>query len=145
MALLGGRLPWHAHLARTCRVWSQAVRFGWKTLPSTQGGLMRGARLLSGAGSCTEAARERSLVAPRNTIYALSSGRGKAGVAVIRITGPETNVALSSLIRGRWGDGLAMPPRPVAQRRCVPLSRTPAQAPADGGQNTFSSRFWRPS
>jgi tRNA modification GTPase len=40
---------------------------------------------------------------PRDTIFALSSGAGRAGVAVIRISGPDAGVALTALAGKRPG------------------------------------------
>ena len=48
-----------------------------------------------------------------STIFALSSGRGRAGVAVIRISGARARVALEALA------GPAPPPRQAARRRLV--------------------------
>ncbi len=48
-----------------------------------------------------------------STIFALSSGRGRAGVAVIRISGPGARAALEALA------GAAPEPRRVARRRLV--------------------------
>ena len=38
---------------------------------------------------------------PRDTIYALSSGHGRAGVAVIRISGPAAGIVLERMAGGR--------------------------------------------
>ena len=44
---------------------------------------------------------EPKIVAPNDTIFALSSGPGLAGVAVIRVSGPGTRDALEALVRRR--------------------------------------------
>ncbi|HCI46486.1 MAG TPA: tRNA uridine-5-carboxymethylaminomethyl(34) synthesis GTPase MnmE, partial [Rhodospirillaceae bacterium] len=48
-----------------------------------------------------------------DTIYALASGHGRAGIAVIRLSGPRAHVTLSALS----GDKPVPAPRQAALRR----------------------------
>ena len=72
-----------------------------------------------------------SLTSPSSspeTIYALSSGHGKSGVAVIRVSGPDASHALSLLLRSKGrvtssssssnsASALPLPPRVASLRR----------------------------
>jgi len=60
-----------------------------------------------------------------DTIYALSSGGGRAGVAVIRVSGPKAGTALATLA------GTALPPPRLATR--VRLSDPESGEPLDDG------------
>src|SRR5262245_23803322 len=61
-------------------------------------------------------------MAQQSTIYALSSGRGRAGVAVIRVTGPMAGTALEQL---------AGPP-PQPRYAALRTLRSPAGEVLDG-------------
>ena len=56
-----------------------------------------------------------------DTIYALASGAGRAGVAVIRISGPRASDALEGLTR----EARTAPRRAVRKRLICPLTREP--------------------
>ncbi len=60
------------------------------------------------------------------TIFALASGRGRAGVAVMRISGPGAGPALSALCSGRPSPAALPPPR----RATVRLLRDPVSGEA---------------
>ncbi|MFN3592359.1 MAG: hypothetical protein ACK4TG_09240, partial [Thermaurantiacus sp.] len=55
----------------------------------------------------------------RDTIFALSSGAGRAGVAVIRVSGPQADRALAALAGGVPG------PRRAVLRRLRDASGSP--------------------
>jgi tRNA modification GTPase len=61
------------------------------------------------------------MMAPRDTIFALSSGRGVAAVAVIRISGPRADEALQ-ILTGRM---------PVARKAALVTIRTPEKEEID--------------
>ncbi|CAI5798998.1 tRNA modification GTPase GTPBP3, mitochondrial [Podarcis lilfordi] len=82
--------------------------------PALQGRLL----LARDPGTSKVFGRSYCRAAKRDTIFALSSGQGKCGVAVIRTSGPASSVALVRLTRAE-----APPPRVATLRRiCDPRS-----------------------
>jgi tRNA modification GTPase len=66
--------------------------------------------------------------ASADTIFALSSGAGRAGVSVVRISGPRASDVFERMAPGRSG-GVPEPRRAVLRKLCQPV---PVGAPAGG-------------
>ncbi|KAL0064756.1 mitochondrial splicing system protein [Marasmius tenuissimus] len=74
--------------------------------------------------------------AQRKTIYALSSPPGKAGVAVIRISGPEASTARELLLRNSKGSPLAQA-EPWKMQRCRVVNPERPDQLLDDGLSVF--------
>jgi tRNA modification GTPase len=68
--------------------------------------------------------------AQRETIFALSTPRGKAGVAVIRISGPDALSAWKSLVKRRLDHFVS--PEPWKMQRCKIIHPENGEALDDG-------------
>ncbi|KAF9268317.1 tRNA modification GTPase TrmE [Marasmius fiardii PR-910] len=74
--------------------------------------------------------------AQRQTVYALSSPPGKAGVGVIRISGPDASAARDALLRTSKGARLP-PPEPWKFQRCRVIDPERTEKPLDDGLAVF--------